>query len=60
MICRETAVIDTRDRDHVYEFLEAQIESLIRRIAELEAEKLERNVSNLPGMGMKLSSVGTA
>jgi hypothetical protein len=37
MIRRRTSVVDNRDADQMYEYLEARIEALKRRITELEA-----------------------
>jgi hypothetical protein len=42
---RRTFAVDNRDAGHVYEYLEARIEALKRRIAELESEKSVRDSS---------------
>jgi hypothetical protein len=49
MIRRKSMAVDNRDTDQVYEFMEAQIEALKRRIEELESEKLSRDQMNPAG-----------
>jgi len=46
MMYRSAYEIDNRDRTEVYSYMEARIEALKRRIAELEAEREELLVTN--------------
>ena len=43
MIRRRVQDVDNRDQEHMYEYLEARIEVMKRRITELEAENVKLN-----------------